>query len=176
MLIAHWTCPNSLSYGLNVEVISSFCILVSIQLAVHVTKLRPVKCHFHPLCVWWGAEEGATLGRASSDQCLHASHCFSQRGGTSVWSGGCSPRLYLSVLWHDLISLGPGCCLESKLALHIWERRVRPRRRFCCSASCQPSLSSFRQVPAIGPADVDSSRGKANPTGFTFRDSWGRVC
>lgn len=46
---ACWTCPNSPSYSLNVKVISSFCILEPIQLMVHVTKSRAVKCHF-PLC------------------------------------------------------------------------------------------------------------------------------
>lgn len=128
MLIAHRTCPNSLSYSLNVELISSCCILVSIQLAVHFTKSRPVKCHFHPLCSWWGAEDGAALGKARSGQCLRASHCFSQREGTSVWLGGrfASPVPFCAVAWPYLIwpwmLLGELGSL-SKLAWHVWERR-----------------------------------------------------
>lgn len=54
---AYWTCSNSPSYSLNVKVISSFCILEPIQLVVHVTKSRAVKCHF-PLCSWWRAGNG----------------------------------------------------------------------------------------------------------------------
>lgn len=177
VLIVHWMYSNSLSCHLNVEVISSFCILMSIQLAVHVAKTWPVKCHFHPLCSWWGAEEGPALGKARPGQCLHASHCFPQRGGTSVWLGGYSTCLYLSVLWHCLISLSPGCCLETKLVLLFWERKAGPRCSFPCSAWCQPSPGGFRQAPVLVLTDVHSSREKArvNQARFTFPVLWGRA-
>lgn len=110
---ACWTCPNFPLYSLNVKVISSFCILEPIQLVFHVTKSRAVKCHF-PLCSWWRAENGDTLGKARSGRCLHTSCCFSQGQGALVWLGGCLPGLYLSVLWHDLNSLGPGAAWAVK--------------------------------------------------------------